>query len=160
MFKSGAKHDEEGREFVLDPTLRLRFGFIECNSITICSSGPIFQKFGCEYIGTFYKVEHGYRAGRPIFQNNYGKSLTMINIFGKVQYWTVHDVVPVEQKSEGLYNNISPQMQCFRLNLRRNICPALARGSDKFFLYKTLGMAESKIMADNTMAVTCHCHSH
>ena len=159
LVRSGVKTLEEEKEFILDSTLRLRFGTIECHAITVSSSGPIFQKFGKSYLGKFYRIEYGYKAGRPIFQNMYGKCLTMINIFGRVHYWTVHDSIPVEEDNELLYKNMPAPVQCFRLNLRRNICPSLARGSDKFFLYKIFGMAETKIAADSTLSVTCDWHS-
>ena len=156
--RSGMKVEQE--EFVLEPTLRLRFGSIGCQAITINSSGPIFQFFGRGYLGKFYKIEFAFKAGRPIYRNEYGKILTMIDIFGRVHYWTVHDFVKEEYKVAELNKNSSHPIQCFRLNLRRNICPALARGSDNLFLYRTLEMSENKIVADDTLSVTCDWHRH
>ena len=88
--------------------LRLSFGSIECHSIGISSCWPIFKRIGCDYFVTFLQTRT-WKQGWQAY------------IFGRLHYWTVHDVVPVEEESEGLYNNIPPQMQCFRLNLRRNI---------------------------------------
>ena len=85
-------------------------------------------------------------------------SLTMINLFGRVHYWTVHEAVPVASDNGGLYNKTHKTIQCFRLNLRRNICPALARSSDNLFSYRTAGMTENRVVEDDTLSVACDWH--
>ena len=158
MVRSVVRGREMDKEFTLDSTLRLRFGSVGCQVLTVTSSGPIVHIFGRKYLGKFYRKEDAFNAGRPIFQNDYGMSLTMINLFGRVHYWTVHEAVPVASDNGGLYNKTHKTIQCFRLNLRRNICPALARSSDNLFSYRTAGMTENRVVEDDTLSVACDWH--
>ena len=151
LVRSGPSR-RDGKEFTLDSTLRLRFGCVGCQVLTISSAGPILQIFGKKFLGKFYRREDAYKTGRPMFQNDYGMLLSMINLFGRVHYWTVHEAGGGDQDED------DHPSQCFRLNLRRNICPAIARGSDSLFLYRVVGMTEGRVVEDVTLSVTCDWH--
>ena len=119
---------ERKTEFVLDTSMRLRMGPVRCDIITISSSGPVLRAFGQSFLGRFHKDRSAYKAGRPVFRNDFGQLLSMTNMFSRVKYWTVHNPDTLES---------------FRLNLRRNTCPALLRGTDNLYLIKSADHSEN-----------------
>ena len=57
MVRGGARGRETGKEFILDYTLRLRFGSVGCQVLTISSSGHLLHIFRKKYLGKFYRTK-------------------------------------------------------------------------------------------------------